>query len=188
MKWLDFECLQHPHNRKLCGKRSISPQEIAMKKKFFFKNMKIDIFFTFFETSKSGFSWFWCCFWLISIGNPIENDPSVGRNHRKLKSWNFQTVFRTPKTAPLVVSVSLACKTHREPTFCLAEYSKSDLPCCCGAISTRISAKWAKIDQNHQNVGFPLDFHWILAQNMYFEIFKPFSARQRPPRWSYRCL
>ena len=39
MKWVIFTRSQHPHNQKLCGKRSISTQKHPTKKNFFAENV-----------------------------------------------------------------------------------------------------------------------------------------------------
>ena len=95
MKGLVFECSQHPHNRKLCGKRSISAQETAMKKKVFFSKIWKSIYFSHFSRSQNpDFHVFGDVFCLIIIGIPIENGPS-GRQkslcdgfHSKIRPWD----------------------------------------------------------------------------------------------------
>ena len=74
------------------------------KKYNFFKNLKIDVFFIFFEFSKSGFSWFLSCFLLIIKGFLNKMVPTVGRNRYV---WDFPPKSRL-RTAVLRRSRGIA--------------------------------------------------------------------------------
>ena len=79
MKWLVLGCPQHPHNRNSCGKRSISAQETAMKKTFFFQKYENRYIFHIFRDLKIRIFMILPMFLSIIKGIPIENGPRFSK-------------------------------------------------------------------------------------------------------------
>ena len=123
-----------PQPKTMRQTKYLGPRDCHEKKYFIFKNLKIDVFFIFFEFSKSGFSWFWWCFWLITIGFPIETVLAVGQNRYvedfARKSSVGTAVFRMPRvitTTGILLGIDMNDFSKRKFSDFFFRFSPEDM-------------------------------------------------------------